>query len=82
MSKKTVTVLETQQTFELPENISVHEHNGGWNINICDSSKKGESNALGIVFSVCTKALDNNGVAEKLAQGLLDAGAKPVFANV
>lgn len=81
MAKNTVTVLRTEQTFELPENISIHEHNGGWNINICDSRKKGKNNALGIVFSVCTKALDSDGVAHQLTQGLLRAGAKPLEAH-
>lgn len=78
MTANTVTVLGAQQTFELPNNISVHEHNDGWNINICDRNEKGPSNPLGLVFSVCTKGTTRPQIAEQLVIGLQQVGAKPV----
>ncbi len=77
----TVTVLGTQQTFELPENISVHEHNWGQNINICDTNAKDGRNGLGIVFSVCTRLHNKEDLAEELTKGLLQVGAKPLKAH-
>jgi hypothetical protein len=78
MSSNTVTVLKTEQTFELPANISVREHNGGWNINICDSKAQSRTNPLGIVFSVCTKGTTRDKIAQNLEQSLIKAGAKQV----
>lgn len=78
MTSKTITVLNTNQTFELPANISVTEHNGGWNINICDQKAQNSKNPLGIVFSVCTKGTTDKKIAAQITQGLEQVGAKPV----
>ena len=78
MSLKTITVLGTKQTFELPANISVHEHNDGWNINICNENDKSRTNPLGVVFSVCTKGTTREKIARNLEQGLEQVGAKLV----
>lgn len=78
MTPNRVTVLETGQTFELPDRISVCEHNGGWNINICDKKAKNRTNPLGLVFSVCTKGTTKETIAQQLEKGLKKVGAKPV----